>query len=95
MNKHNAKDFIPLVQALVDGKTIQFQAKRGDEWKNVSILDTKTWNAWQFRIAPEPREWKACVILSGSEAGMLAGYDKGDEERIPLYEVVRVREILD
>jgi len=85
---------MPLVQALADGKTIQFQAKPGDEWKNVSTLDTKTWNAVQFRVKPEPREWKACVLLSGSEAGRLAGYDKGDEFS-SLYQVVRVREILD
>lgn len=53
MNKNNAKDYLPLVQALAEGKTIQVE--ESGRW--IDMFDV----AWvelpeRYRIKPEPRE---------------------------------------
>lgn len=53
MNKNTAKDYLPLVQALADGKTIQLQS--GNSW--LDIEETKfNYDPSEYRIKPEPRE---------------------------------------
>lgn len=53
MNKDNAKDYLPLVQALVDGKEIEFQGRDG--WY---ALDDPSFDfpADRYRIKPELKE---------------------------------------
>lgn len=52
MNKQNAKDYLPLVQALADGKTIQL-AGYENNWSDLDYPDfTATPN--KHRIKPEP-----------------------------------------
>lgn len=58
MNKDNAKDYLPLVQALAEGKSIQLAAYfhyTGEVggWVDVDELDTKVC-ATAYRIKPEP-----------------------------------------
>lgn len=53
MNKDTAKDYLPLVQAMAEGKVIQI--KCDDGWKdlvNVSFNNIPS----KYRIKPEPRE---------------------------------------
>jgi hypothetical protein len=86
MNKDDAKDFLPLVQALADGKTIQFCPSPLDEWRNIERMDTKTWSPSHFRVKPEPREWDMWITPKGvltTNSDML------------MRESIRVREILD
>lgn len=55
MTKDNAKDYLPLVQALAEGKTIQSNY-RGTHWvdlDDVSFSDPHKC----YRIKPEPRRW--------------------------------------
>ena len=103
MNKDNAKDFLPLVQALADGKTIQIFSQLRMVWENIKDGENLEFSLAHkdYRIKPEPREWKAVVIVNcrenrnlGLTAGNLAGYDPGDED-LSRYNVIRVREILD
>lgn len=54
MNKDNAKDYLPLVQALAEGKVIQVLS--AGEWRDVECLTTLSRHANQYRIKPEPRE---------------------------------------
>ena len=59
MNKNNAKDFLPLVQALADGKTIQFYT---GSWVDLSSVDETSFTLppERYRIKPEPklRKWE-------------------------------------
>lgn len=55
MNQSNAKDYLPLVQALADGRVIQ-RRDCGNDWADASELDF-TWAPDRYRIKPEPREW--------------------------------------
>lgn len=50
MTKENAKDYLPFIQALADGKTIQFS--NGDEW--IDLDDPNFENSVEkYRIKPE------------------------------------------
>jgi hypothetical protein len=85
MTAENAKDFLPLVQALADGKTIQ--NKTCDGWVDLPGNAIAFSNYPEsYRIKPEPREWDMWVTLKGiltTNSDML------------IRESIRVREILD
>lgn len=96
MNKHNAHLYLPLVQALAEGKTIQHKSDIWLDLEDATFVDDPK----RYRIKPEPREWKACIVTKESkergsyvfrEIGDLVSYDEGDENEG--YEVIRVREI--
>lgn len=53
MNKENEKDYLPLVQALAEGKVIQIM--RSDGWIELPDYDF-TSPVEHYRIKPEPRE---------------------------------------
>lgn len=53
MNASNAKDYLPLVQALAEGKIIQSKVCGG--WGDELNIDF-TLEAHRYRIKPEPRE---------------------------------------
>ena len=55
MNKKDAHLYLPFVQALADGKTLQLW-NRG-EWMDLHTLSF-TSDPENYRIKPEPRKWK-------------------------------------
>lgn len=56
MNKNNAAEFIYLVQALSEGKTIQVFHPSFKEWENVENPEF-CYSPESYRIKPEPREF--------------------------------------
>ncbi len=64
MNKENAKDYLPLVQALVDGKVIEVEEFPG-RWV-IATEVTFDAKAKHYRIKPEPREIWVNHYMSGS-----------------------------
>lgn len=62
MNRQQAKDLLPIIQAFAEGNTIEFRIKdgeepnglRGWEWEEVDIptFDTRR---YEYRIKPEPK----------------------------------------
>lgn len=54
MNKDNAKDYLPLVQALAEGKEIQMKNGAGI-WTSYRDMDFCL-IASEYRIKPEPKE---------------------------------------
>ena len=52
MNKHDAKNFLPLVQALADGRMIQVKTL-DCEWVNVHHIDV-CYPSNYYRIKPDP-----------------------------------------
>lgn len=67
MNKNNAKDYLPLVQALAEGKVVQ--VKGIDGWKELPNYDF-TRSADNYRIKPEPREVYIVYNPEGSRISM-------------------------
>jgi len=85
MTAENAKDFLPLVQALADGKTIQ--NKTCDGWVDLPGNAIAFSNYPEsYRIKREPREWDMWVTPRGA----LTTYSD-----MLMRESIRVREILD
>ena len=58
MNAKNAHEYLPLVQALADGKTIQVLGKDGN-WYDSRLINTPP---SRYRIKPEPRTFKLYSI---------------------------------
>lgn len=63
MNKENAKEFLPFVQALADGKKIQFKTNSGN-WKDGVNLEFSL-NPKDYRIKPEPRTFEMWLTPEG------------------------------
>lgn len=94
MNKDNAKDYLPLVQALAEGKVVEIQGSDG--WKVLSNYDF-TSPPKHYRIKPEPKEIWVNRYSDGSEsihyatedtARIFAGPNKGVIQ-------VRYREVIE
>ena len=62
MNKENAYLYLPLVQALADGKTLQIEM--GSEWEDMDD-PSFTRPPQDYRIKPEHRVWKVWVDKYG------------------------------
>ena len=86
MNSENAHLYLPLIQALAEGKTIQMLSADGNSWDDYSDV-CFTHESNQYRVKPEPREW-LCVV---SQAGYLLDAESVNPAGRPL---IRVREIL-
>lgn len=57
MNRDNAKDYLPLVQAMAEGKLIQFNKNTESEPKWIDVDQFFDSNPVQcYRIKPEPKE---------------------------------------
>lgn len=73
MNKDNAKDYLHLVQALAEGRTIQHQYAAGCEWRDLAdhlFSDPPC----RYRIKPEPRRawvWWPPVDSSADEIALM------------------------
>ena len=87
MNKQTAKAFLPLIQALADGKTIQVFHPSRRVYEDAENPDF-SYPASEYRIKPEPREWE-CLICQAGYLIDVNGTIKGNRPTI------RVREILD
>ena len=96
MNKDNAKDYLPLVQALADGKTIQLKVESLENPEGV-------WKDWEnpkfdrevsaYRIKPEPMEFEIWINRDGSTVYHTS--QNGSDEYHGDSRKIRVREILD
>jgi len=97
MNKENAHLYLPLVQALADGKTIQFKCLLMEtipynsdfKWKDIACNSEFKWtNAPDhYRIKPEPRTF---VIYINKHTHQICHQNRSDSnwERITVQEVL-------
>jgi len=87
MNKSNAKDFLPLVQALADGRTVEVRRySSGPEWvKQEDYIFNR--DPEDYRVKPEPREF----FLEPNSLTVDGYYVRAE----PGPKTIRVREILD
>lgn len=54
MNRQQAKELLPIIQAFVEGKKIEYREK-GEEYWGVTNTPTFNINANEYRIKPEPK----------------------------------------
>lgn len=90
MNKDNAKDYLPIVQALADGKTIQCRYQIEDDWYEESEINFN-WPLECYRIKPEPRTFEMWLSPSSGAMFPFATFpnDQHDMERITVQEVLK------
>jgi len=87
MNKYNAKDYLPFVRALADGKTIQHSPYDG-RWDDVEILSF--WDKPKhYRIKPEPRTF---VIYINKLTHQICHKKYGSDSN---WECITVQEVLE
>ena len=88
MNKDNAKDYLPLVQALAEGRQVQINVGsiENPDWIDRPTFDFSA-QPRQYRIKPEPpkpREW-----TMWEESGKIYN------GQVPFSKKIRVREIIE
>ena len=99
MNANNAAQFLPLVQALADGKTIQVDVGPTGKvvWRDIA---DPVFNAIasEYRIKPEPREWHGRVINTcrnhGNNTASFTIEIDGNMGNLPSHGKLSIREIL-
>jgi len=90
MNKDNAKEFLPLVQALADGKTIQIRLSEQGEWRDCELPEFCGTPGF-YRIKPEPRkprEWVKYVSDYNGGKTLYNGRIPGATERVRGREII-------
>lgn len=88
MNAQNAHEFLPLVQALADGKTLQYKR---DSWVDAEELDTIYHVAREYRIKPEPRTFEIVRSKLTKDIYSAENYDGGSPN---IWEYITVMEVL-
>ena len=93
MNAQNAREYMPLVQAVANGLTIQCN-DRG-EWVDVESLYTDVYGPDEYRIKPKPRTFDLWLdhdtgCLTTDELIRDFGHVRFDSlERITVQEVIK------
>jgi hypothetical protein len=82
VNKDNARDYLPLVQALYEGKVIQYKDQKCDHsygWMDIESAVDFCMPSEFYRIKPEPREiWVNEYpngVASGNHPSRLSAFD--------------------
>lgn len=73
MNKDNAHLYLPLVQALADGKTIQYKSPYNDKWEDKTSVQFDS-SPDQYRIKPEPIKQEFYYVRSNNTANLPTEY---------------------
>ena len=97
MNKDNARDYLPLVQALADGKVIQGHMAYSGQWEDMTGNINFDGPASDYRIKPEPRD--IFVVVDNDNDGSHLAYHSEDDAIKDVgsrgFEVRRYREVIE
>jgi hypothetical protein len=96
MNKENAHLFLPLVQALIDGKQLQYKngCKDNSYWEDFEETEEIGFydDPEEYRIKPEPRTFEMWLTLNGHMYPAVPAVDwalqKDTWQRITVQEVL-------
>lgn len=86
MNKENAHLYLPLVQALADGKTIQWKSDKEfwEDMKEIQFCNPLE----EYRIKPEPRTFEMWLGPTGTMYPLSLYPNAIDCKRITVQEVL-------
>lgn len=88
MNKDNAHEYLPLVQALADGKTIQSELPKG--WCNLENVNFSQPSKY-YRVKPEPRTFD---IVKSRQTNAIYSASEWDGTSPNIWERITVQEVL-
>lgn len=94
MNAQNAKDYLPLVQALTEGKTIQWDRSFNEPNKWVDMINIDFSESIEhYRIKPDPRRWwltrHRSTEIGWQIWGMIPGVSTAEYDIVEVVEVVK------
>lgn len=56
MNRSEAKELLPIIQAFAEGKEIEFRSKDfNEEWRKVNEIPGLSYSSFNYRVKPEPK----------------------------------------
>lgn len=94
MNASNAKDYLPLVKALAEGRAIQVNnGPLGSIWEELNEV-AFDFPADQYRIKPEPREIWVNRYMDGSESDAYSSKEEAVDDSDDGAIQVRYREVI-
>lgn len=79
MNREQAKQLLPIIQAFAGGAEVQSQGCITGDWYIINDPDFNPATKW--RIKPKPRERWTVVDEVGSIRGALSGYLEAEDAR--------------
>jgi len=89
MNKYNAKEFLPIIQAFADGKEIECKCIYTADWKkqeNICFDEEPS----SYRIKPEPRTFKVYLIDTNDGETVVTSHPTFDSR----WKQITVQEVL-
>lgn len=91
MNRDQARELLPIIQAFAEGKTVQSKhpLEKVGEWGWFSQATPSFTPTVEWRIKPEPREW---VIDVHRDGDLISNHVCMN--RIGIAETIKVREVL-
>lgn len=93
MNKENARDYLPLVQALAEGRVIQHQKTDGTWIDDIEF--SFDWPAHRYRVKREAREVWFIDYFDGSHAGPFVSGFQASTYGNPGGKAVLYREVIE
>ena len=96
MNKDNAPEYLPLVQALAEGKTIQGKIS-ATRWADDESPDFQSYPPEFYRVKPEPEELWLVFFPDGkyTDHSSLELAKKVSESRVVDTKIFHCTEVLD
>lgn len=84
ITKANAKEYLPLIQALAEGRTIQVNAGTKDNPKWDDPLCPLIFNLpiWDYRIKPEPRTF---YVLEYPDGTFSRVFKENEKHKLDMY----------
>ena len=56
MNRKEAANLLPIIQAFAEGKNIEYRSKGfNEDWKKVTEIPELSFESFEYRIKPEPK----------------------------------------
>ena len=56
MDRQQAKELLPIIQAFVEGKEIEYRSKGfNEEWREMHEMPGLSFDSYEYRIKPEPK----------------------------------------
>lgn len=89
MTKEQAKELLPIIQAWIDGKTIQYDEWNTNKWED--LIGEPNFHLCKWRIKPEPREF---WVKEYPNSGFSFFTCKLTSQPSDDYKIIHLREVL-
>jgi hypothetical protein len=90
------KYIIEVLQAFMDGKTIQIAELYSDKWEDLKIKNPRwNWRDMKYRVKVEPREWWVNIYPESDSFAHISKEEADRFGRKTRKECVHVREVIE